>query len=156
MVGVAGSGKTTWSKEYVKKFPNNIRLSTDECRAIAGVSEGDQTVSHVVFNSIYLITEHLLKQGRDVIIDATNYNRKSRKRFVDIAKKTNSTVGAVMVGGQLSISALIQRNNNRDRKVPEDVIKRQHTEFQIPHIDEGFDALNLVENNELVPYVNHT
>jgi len=32
---------------------------------------------------------HLLKQGKDVLIDATNYNKKNRKRFLEIAKKHN-------------------------------------------------------------------
>lgn len=141
MVGVAGSGKSTWSQAYVKLFPHVIRLSTDECRAIAGVSEGDQFVSHKVFESIYLITEHLLKQEEYVLIDATNYNKKNRKRFIEIAKKHNVRCHAIFIGEHLTLGELLERNDKRDRKVPKEIIERQINGLEAPTLEEGFDAI---------------
>lgn len=146
MCGVAGSGKTVYSKDYIKLFPHIIRLSTDECRAIAGVNEGDQTVSYKVFESLYLITEHLLHQGETILIDATNYNKKNRKRFLDIAKTNNVEIEAIVVNNHLTFSKLMERNNKRDRKVPTEVLDKQFNGFEEPTTEEGFNLIKYVNN----------
>lgn len=143
-VGVSGSGKTTWSKSYIGFSSDVIRISTDECRAICGTDESDQTVSAQVFKSIFLITEHLLNQGKDILIDSTNYNRKSRKEFLDIAKRTNSECHAVVFGVRLPLSEIKERNRKRNRVVPDEVIEKQFMSFQVPTIEEGF---KIISNN---------
>lgn len=149
-IGVSASGKTTWSKDHVKLYPHIIRLSTDECRHVLTGDEGNQECSHKVFESIYLITEHLLNQGKDVLIDSTAYSIKNRKRFIEIAKRTNSEVEAHVFGQSLKFVEILDRNNNRDRKVPENVIIRQLSNFEMPTTDEGFDLIvinNYVDNS---------
>ncbi len=145
MVGVSGSGKTTYSKDFVSLFPHFVRLSTDECRAIVGVGEHDQTVSHKVFASIYLMTEHLLRQGKSVIIDATNYCKKHRKPFLEMADEIGAETEAIIIGSDLTFNQIQERNLGRkERQVPKEIIIRQLDGFQNPTHEEGFNYIKKV------------
>jgi len=137
MVGCVASGKTRFSKDYVSLNPSVVRLSTDEFRAIVGNGEGDQTVSGKVFQTVYAVTEHLLKQGKSVLIDACNYHLKARKDFLDIAKRCDAETAAYVFRVPLDVLKL--RNKGRVRQVPEDVIEKQFNNFVIPTVGEfGF------------------
>jgi predicted kinase len=76
LCGIPGSGKSTLA--WALSSNNVILLSSDSLRAIIGKDESDQAVSAQVFGTMEAMTEYFLRQGKDVAIDATNYNRKSR------------------------------------------------------------------------------
>lgn len=141
LCGVSASGKTTWSKNYCKQFPHVVRFSTDECRKIVSGDESNQECSYKVFESIYLMTEHLLEQGKEVLIDCCNYSKKNRKRFIAIAKRYQALVECIVVGSDLTLAELIQRNEQRERKVPINVIQRQFEGFEEPELNEGFTSI---------------
>lgn len=143
-VGVSGSGKTTWSKEYCKQNPEVVRLSSDELRAIYGEDESDQTVNYKVFSTLTAITEHLLKQNYSVLIDATNYSIKNRKGFVDIAKKLKHTTVAYVFTASLEICK--QRNKLRERQVKDDIIDRQFQNFK-PPVNGEFDRVWTIDSD---------
>ena len=50
-VGLPGSGKSTYAKEFVKGKDIEY-LSSDELRAVYGKGEDDQTVTPIVFSHI--------------------------------------------------------------------------------------------------------
>ena len=133
MCGAPACGKSTFSKDLATKT-GAIRLSSDELRGIIGSSESDQTVTDKVFRCMQATSKHLLAQGHSVIIDATNASVKGRKIFLEHAKELG--VRTVAYVFQVSLQVLKERNAQRERKVPEDVINRYHGTILFPLVGE--------------------
>lgn len=96
LIGAPGSGKSTWSKDFLLKNPNVVRLSHDEMKAKLGSSEEDITVANQAYAAVRRIMEESLAAGNDVMIDMTNMWRSRRKDFVQIGRKYNATLIAVV------------------------------------------------------------
>ena len=144
-VGAPGSGKSTWSKQFVADNPTVVRLCPDEFRAQFGTGEGDQTVSAKAFAATREGMDAALASGKDVLIDATNMHHKGRKEILAIAKKYNANKIAVVF--EATRQTLIERNQRRGaeggRAVPDDVIDRMLSNYQVPtHSD--FDEIQFI------------
>ena len=137
LVGSSGSGKSTFCQSYFSGL-NIIILSSDTVRGIIGKDESDQSVNSKVFEILKASTALILKQGLSVVIDATSYSRKSRKDFIDLARKYNHNITAYYF--------CKKRNSMRDRKVPDFVIDKQIANMEIPTKEE-IDALHTVNSD---------
>jgi predicted kinase len=80
MVGIPGSGKTSWIAE--NKPENAVIISPDDIRKELSGNISDQTQNAKVWFLAKERTIEALKAGKDVILDATNVATKSRKRFL--------------------------------------------------------------------------
>lgn len=144
-VGAPGSGKSTWSKKLAAKDANIVRLCPDEFRAKFGSSESDQSVSAQAFGATRHGMENALRNGKSVIIDATNMYRKTRRDFTEIAKKFDAVTVAVVF--EATKATLLNRNAQRGseggRNVPEDVIDRMLGRYERP-TELEFDQVNFV------------
>ena len=138
MVGAPGSGKSTYGKKMVADNPNLLRFCPDEFRAMFGTGEGDQSVSAKAFEATRNAMRDALKEGKNVLIDATNMSRKSRKDFVSIARSYFAHITAVVFLEDKS--TLLERNKirgeNGGRNVPEEVIDRMLGNFEMPEFPE--------------------
>lgn len=76
MVGVPGSGKTT----YARQIPNTTVLSSDDIRAEIGADGGDKKMHKQVFDILNERTKEALSVGNDVVYDATNLRHARRGR----------------------------------------------------------------------------
>ena len=134
LVGAPGCGKTTSGKSLCEKNPSFVRICPDEFRAKFGTGEGDQTVSGKAFQASRDAMDEALKNNKNVVIDATNMYRKTRKDFLDIAKKYNAKTVALVF--EVEKSVLLNRNINRGnaggRNVPEDVIQKMLDRYERP------------------------
>lgn len=138
MVGLAGSGKSTYVANVLKDFDdsNYVVISTDYLRSVYGKSEDDQSVSRQVFNEACRILEtHLVFCTSLIIIDAMNLTRKSRKRFLSIARRHGAETYAYCM--RTPVQECIRRNEKRDRKVPIEVIRSQATRYSPPSEESG-------------------
>ncbi len=146
MVGAPGSGKSTWSSKYLTNNPHTVILSSDKFRAIFGKDENDQSVTGRVFSHIKIETDEYLKKGNDVIIDATNVDKKSRKDWVYLAKKHNAKLIAYIF--LMDRDTLVKRNQERGnrggRNVPPEIIDLLLSRYVPPTKEEGFDEINFV------------
>jgi predicted kinase len=80
MVGIPGSGKSTWiSKNSVE---NTVVVSPDDIRRELSGNVSDQTQNAKVWFLVKERTSKALRDGKNVILDATNVASKSRKRFL--------------------------------------------------------------------------
>lgn len=145
LIGAPGSGKSTWGKQLAEKNANVVRLCPDDFRAKFGWGEGDQSVSAQAFAATRNGMDEALRNGKDVLIDATNMYRKTRKDFVNIAKKHGATTVAVVFEAEKSL--LLERNAKRGseggRNVPEDVIDRMLGKYERPNELE-FDQVDFI------------
>jgi predicted kinase len=71
-----------------------------------------------------------LKKRESVVWDATNTTRKIRRRLVDVARQNGIEV--VMIHFDLPLDIILERNKNRDRVVPEDVVVKYYQQIQSP------------------------
>lgn len=86
MVGLPGSGKSTWSKNYIKKHPNTLIISRDDIRY--NLHGGDYIFDNAIEPQVCEITDDmiriLLRTGYDLIIDETNGTLIRRMRLISI------------------------------------------------------------------------
>ena len=141
-VGLPGSGKSTYAKEFIKGKEIEY-LSSDSLRAVYGKSEEDQTVTPLVFGHIKRKVDEFLKDGKNVMVDATNVNRKERSDYIKTAKKYGAKVVAIVF--KMDRQGLIERNKKRgeqgSRVVPDWVIDKMLNKFEEPSYDEGIDVM---------------
>ncbi len=141
-VGLPGSGKSTYAKEFIKGKEIEY-LSSDSLRAVYGKSEEDQTVTPLVFGHIKRKVDEFLKDGKNVMVDATSVNRKERSDYINTAKKYGAKVVAIVF--KMDRQGLIDRNKKRGeqggRVVPDWVIDKMLAKFEEPSYSEGIDVM---------------
>ena len=141
-VGLPGSGKSTYAKNFIKGKDIEY-LSSDELRAVFGKSEEDQTVTPLVFGHIKRKVDEFLKDGKNVLVDATSVNRKERSDYINTAKKYGAKVVAIVF--KMDRQGLIDRNKKRGeqggRVVPDFVIDKMLAKFEEPSYSEGIDVI---------------
>lgn len=141
-VGLPGSGKSTYAKNFIKG--NGIEyLSSDELRAVFGKDQNDQSATRKVFNHIKTKVEEFLKCDKNVLVDATNVNHRERSDYINTAKKHNTKVVALVF--KMDRDGLIARNQKRGseggREVPTFVIDKMLNKYEEPDFNEGIDAI---------------
>ena len=81
------------------------------------------------------------------IWDATNTTRKIRRRLIDMAR--HSGVEVVMIHFDMPLELVLERNRNRDRVVPEDVVVKYYQQIQSP---KNYEYDHLLVINETFTY----
>lgn len=135
-VGLPGSGKSTVLQRY--KNENTVYLSSDDLREelLGNVNEQSKNVD--VFEEMTKRAKEALSQGKDVLYDATNINRKRRMHTINNDIKADKKVAIYVFS---SYEECLLRNGKRDRVVPEEVIAKMYKNLHVPTIGEGFDEV---------------
>ena len=152
MVGLAGSGKSTCSENiYIVDNNGNATKpnihSSDALRAEMFGDERDQEHHKEVFEELHKRVKEDLRNGMDVIYDATNINKKRRAAFVNELARINCNKVCVCV--MTPYETCLRFNENRDRTVPENAIKKMYMNWTPPHVSEGFDMVVPVFNYDV-------
>ena len=145
LVGVPGSGKSTFGKEYANEH-NLIVVSSDELRQTLFGDATNQEHNKVLFNIIDRIVDELLRDGLSVLLDATNLSVWSRKRFIQKAERYLVHASALVI--HTSLETAKRRNAARERVVPDSVIERMYKGLEMPTTEEGFDEVIIINNDE--------
>jgi len=119
MVGAPASGKSTWATDYANKN-NCAYVCTDSIRAEIGKGEDDQEASGPAWFIAQKRVGEWLSIGKNVVVDATNIDSKTRKRWIKIAKEFDADTVAVVF--EIDRDELIKRDAKRKRTVGPDVI----------------------------------
>ena len=84
LVGLPGSGKTTFAKEWIKENPENrIRFNRDDIRNMMGKYWLPKRES--VINDIFVsFMESSMSNGYDIIIDNMNLNPNALKEIEEM------------------------------------------------------------------------
>lgn len=144
LVGLPASGKTTCGKRLAE-VEDALIVSSDEIRKELLGNQNDQTKNEEIFKEVESRIINGLKE-KNVIYDATNINYKRRMAFLQKIKDVEKI--ALLIA--TPYDECIERNNKRERKVPEDVIKRMYYNFYIPQYYEGFDEIRIYFNTDRI------
>jgi predicted kinase len=127
LVGIPGSGKTTLA---VNSYSNHVRINLDTLRTR---NREDEEISNALSN------------GRDLIIDNTNTTKKSRSKYLRMAKLFGVSVRAVYLNCPLELA--LRRNTLREgkRRVPDSAVRFYYKVLQPPKLEEGFDRIDVVD-----------
>ena len=140
IVGVPGSGKTTYCNKYVESHAGEhvVHLSSDKLRKELLGDTNDQSQNGKIFQEMKTRALNYLDAGCTVLYDATNITRKDRQHILDACPRYVIKEAVVCWA---PVSMCIQRDSNRDRSVGKEVIDKMLKRFQVPYFDEGFDKI---------------
>lgn len=139
MMGVPGSGKTTFAKKLVEDKPNTVRVSRDDIR-FSLLKKGDEYFAKEkeVFKTFTEIIDKYLMEGKNVIADATHLNRRSRQKLLNGLKVKPERV--LVIYKKVPIAIALKQNDLRKGTksyVPKEVIRRMYFSLETPTVDES-------------------
>jgi predicted kinase len=143
LCGIPGSGKSTLSSKL-----SGYVISTDKIRKFLWDNESVLTHDKLVFKVADTIINYQLAKGVDIIFDATNLTKKSRKKLIQYGKNYQAKV--ILHWVKTPLGTALKRNAARERKVPEFIIKALFKALQYPNIEEDLDEIH-VYNEDFKP-----
>lgn len=151
MIGIIGSGKSTWSRKMVETNPNVSIVSRDGIREmINGSYVFDLKLESLVndINSSAMVD--ILLSGRDLIVDECHNTRKSRNQVISwIMANFNDDVKIVGVycpSQTNNVDRRMQSPKGQSRELWESVYERMVNQFQVPTADE-FDEFIVINEH---------
>jgi predicted kinase len=160
MIGLPGSGKSTLAAQLAQETPQLV-ISTDQIREQLFGDESIQGDWHLIQREVqrqFRQAIGAILQGKlqGAIYDATNVRRRDRRRFLLQIR----AIGFTHITGlwlDTPLALCLERNQNRSRQVPPEVILRMHRQLAgaPPSLEEGFDRL-IQRVTANLPQVNST
>ncbi len=153
LIGVQGSGKTTWAQANAGRLEAVIVASDDvrnelEAQGVDATDKGD-----LVFSIVEERLQRLVAEGKNVIVDATHARLKWREKEIAIARAGGAKVVAVWF--DLPLAVCLERNDRKrnttlwgERIVPREVLLGVARGFEKPTVGE-FDEVWRLKMKEL-------
>ncbi len=152
LVGLPGSGKSTFIKALKRKNPDKeyIIASFDDVTEKLGTKLGmgyNDAYAHFNFAAdiipIYNKTiEKAIKKGKNVIIDDTNLKKRDREETL---KKFPNDYKKIAIVFNVQPDELKKRLDKRKKQtgkyIPDEVIERMRNYYAPPSKEEGFDKI---------------
>ena len=140
-VGLPCSGKSEYAKNFAVEHNAEI-FSSDSLREEMFGDVNHQADNEALFKELHKRIRECLASDKNAIYDATNINYKRRMEFLKSLNKILCEKIAILMATPYEIC--LERNAKRERKVPEEVIKRMYMNFWVPAKYEGFDNVQIV------------
>ena len=146
MCGVPGMGKSTWIRNNVSKMNGLTHVVSRDDIRFSKVKEGEDYFSkeNEVFKEYIEDIKESLTYCDNTIADATHLNPASRgKLFRNLGSSLDGIeVIAIVIKGSLD-KALTQNELRKETRsyVPQSVIRRMNSSFEMPILEEGFDKI---------------
>ena len=156
LAGIPGSGKSYFAEEMGKS--GYVVCSSDEIRKRLYRDINDQEHNNEVFRVLHEEIINHLKNGENVIYDACNINSKRRRSFMKMISDIDCRKECFIITVPYDIA--IERNANRKRTIPVEVIDRMYKNWQTPATWEGFDNVEVIcdipgHEYDVADYVNY-
>jgi len=138
-IGLPGSGKSSWFKRH-----NITPLSSDLLRALLFDDPMEQRFQDLIFSNLRSMLKARLIARRPMnYVDATNLSPHERNGWIKLAKDYGYEVQAVFF--DVPVEVCLERNQRRERKVPEDAMRRMAGKLKQPTFEEGFSKITVVK-----------
>jgi predicted kinase len=158
MVGVSGSGKTTWvnsHKEYVACSTDSILEHLAESMGVSYTEafnyiQNKKKFDYITAKFFEKIRECILSE-KDFVIDRTHLKRHVRISLINelktIANENRKHLELFAISFELPTNIIFERLKSREKTgkfIPKEVILEQINSFDIPTVDEGFDSIERI------------
>ncbi|OUL37777.1 AAA family ATPase [Nostoc sp. T09] len=142
LIGLPGSGKSTWAKKLLVECPQMQLISTDAIRGLLFGNEAIQGPWLLIWREIQRQLQQASISGKTTIYDATNAQRRHRREIVALARDVGFSK-IIGIWADTPLWLCLARNQKRDRRVPEEIILRMHCQLRDapPNLEEGLDCL---------------
>lgn len=134
-IGCPASGKSTWTKEFIKKNPNYVKVSRDDFRYMLkdqGFCEPKIEKMITFMHNQTVVTA--LVNKLNVIVDNTNLKVSSINEIVNLVKEYANVTYRVF---DVPKKTLLERDLTRERSVGKDVIEKMWKQWMI--LKDSFD-----------------
>lgn len=152
MMGIPGSGKSTWIMENMKQ--NDVWISRDKIRFhLIKEDEPYFSKEKQVFNQFVTSINECLDGNFDTVFaDATHLNMASRRKILNKLKTKPDIISTIFIDVPLEVA--IKRNDYRKGRenVPHDAIKQMYDSIELPIKEEGIDFLGTVDENNQIEW----
>lgn len=149
LVGIPASGKSTWSSDYVRKNPDWVRVNRDDFRKMfKNAQVCDPKIEDMITDMMKVAINKSLMRKLNVIIDNTNLRVKYINDFIETFKYSADIDFRIF---DISLDKAIERDNNRDSKVGEEVIKKMYNNYKILLDSFDFQPVKMVDRPHLIP-----
>lgn len=137
-VGIPASGKSTLREMY----PHMKVVSPDEIRRrLLGV-DFDPDREALVWEEVWKVFKIYSDIGEDIYFDATNTTKKRRADVINHINKDEYRIIAHYI--KIDVEIAIERNMQRERHVPESVMRSMAEGMEEPGLDEGIDEIRIL------------
>jgi predicted kinase len=143
ILGLPGSGKSYWAKQYQAEHPDTVRVNKDELRAMMHNSVFSKGRENAVLAVRDFIVEQALQSGKDVLVDDTNLYHKHLTKMQEIAAKHNAVV-EIKDFTHVPLDQCISQDLKRLNSVGEKVIRQMYNQYLKP-------KPSIVEYNPALP-----
>jgi predicted kinase len=125
-LGIPGSGKSTWRKDFVSKHPEYKVICPDDIRYITTGSVSDMSQDNVVWQEAYHTLKEHLNNKSNVIFDSTACSVRTQKAIENIGRSFDAIIlykifEVTAEEAKDRVHKDIEAGVNRS-KVPDDVI----------------------------------
>ena len=138
MVGLPASGKSTYAKLLAEEI-EGIVVSSDGIREEWYGDENIQGDPSKIFREVGQRCVKSLKEGRSVVMDATNMNAKKRTNFLRQMPECKK----VCIVMAVPFDECLARDEVRSRHVGPAVMEKMRRNFQMPYYNEGWDHIEI-------------
>lgn len=147
--GPPASGKSTFARKFVKSNLDWVIVNRDSLREGRGeywIPSQEDYISDLEEFSV----RAAIKRGYNVIIDATNLNPKTQKKWKKIADETNSSIEFKEF--YIPFKEALERDKNRERSVGEKVLKQFYEKYYPDrYTEECKDNRYILEQDKTLP-----
>jgi len=150
LVGIPASGKTSWTKEFLRKNTGWVRVSRDDFRLqLRNENVCEPKIEELINVLINDAIHNALAKNLNVIVDNTNVKLKYINQFINEFKYSADIDYQVF---DISLDKAIERDKARVSKVGESVIKRMYSDYKILMDSFDFQPVNKIKQRPvLVP-----
>lgn len=152
LIGVPGSGKSTWIKEQ-EFLDDTWVMSTDNIiEAIAsmcGMTYNECFSDLIKFaDKVMWADLKLAAEGGDTIyIDRTNMSEKSRKKFISFLKPYGYTFEAIDFETPEDEEWERRLASRPGKTIPKHVLEAMADNYEMPLMSEGFEKITFIKNS---------
>lgn len=153
LIGIPASGKTTWSKDFVRSNDNWTRVSRDDFREMlknSGVVENK--VENIINELVNSTIEQSLLKKMNVIVDNTNLKE---KYIQDIIEKFKYSADIDYQVFDISLDKAIERDKSRaDKNVGAHTITKMYKDYKVLLDSFSFQPVSKQTRPHLTPDFN--